>query len=306
MKGVEVIMIKEPTVLILGAGASVEYDFPLGRNLLLKICENASNKESTLFNSLIEFGFDKNEINKFSQSLLYSMQPSIDAFLEHRTEYIEIGKAAIACTLIPCEVPGNVGRKEKLGWYEYLFSYLNSSKKDFINNNLSIITFNYDRSLEYFLLRSIEHSFNSKEPESIELLSNIPIIYVHGSLGELANNSANHRKYEPTLDMGLLKKCIDSIHIIYEELQENEQLEKAHEELKRAEKVCFLGFGYHQTNIDRLKILEMEHLKTLHGSAHSIERAEQLALQRRMKGRIKLGYSSQGCLDYLKDHFVFE
>ena len=31
-------MITKPTVLILGAGASVDYDFPPGRKLLLDIC----------------------------------------------------------------------------------------------------------------------------------------------------------------------------------------------------------------------------------------------------------------------------
>ena len=91
-------MIRTPTVLVLGAGASMPYGFPSGQGL----------KEN-----IISFGAEvhkriehlprctQERFQEFQRELRYSSQSSVDAFLEHRPELVPLGKALIALAWIP-------------------------------------------------------------------------------------------------------------------------------------------------------------------------------------------------------------
>ena len=98
---------------------------------------------------------------EFTDAILKSGQPSVDPFLQRRSEFLGVGKVAIAFC------PDAFSREEKLyhpdphrggDWYEYLSVKLNSSFEEFGENKLSIITFNYDCSLEHYLLNSLINS----------------------------------------------------------------------------------------------------------------------------------------------------
>ena len=86
----------------------------------------------------------------FSQELHYS-RISVDAFLEHRPEYLQIGKLSIALCIMAHEHEKKLFNAQR-NWYDYLRIKLNSSFDEFGDNKLSIITFNYDRSIEHYLL----------------------------------------------------------------------------------------------------------------------------------------------------------
>ncbi|MDZ4341559.1 MAG: hypothetical protein U1E51_03875, partial [Candidatus Binatia bacterium] len=106
-------MIKKPTVLILGAGASIDYGFPLGRILITNLCGSLKSERDPYVKFLVSCGFDFGLITAFRESLEFSGQPSIDAFLENRVEFLDVGKAAIACDLIPAESEARFGRDAK-------------------------------------------------------------------------------------------------------------------------------------------------------------------------------------------------
>ncbi len=72
-------MIEVPTVLILGAGASNPYGFPLGWDLLKKMCEVLADERQRLFQQLKEYGHRADEISNFGYTLLRSGQQSVDA-----------------------------------------------------------------------------------------------------------------------------------------------------------------------------------------------------------------------------------
>jgi hypothetical protein len=65
-------MIKIPTVLILGAGASSPYGFPSGSTLRDQICANLSVRDSKTFLELRGSGFDMDEISQFRTDLIGS------------------------------------------------------------------------------------------------------------------------------------------------------------------------------------------------------------------------------------------
>lgn len=56
--------------------------------------------------------------------------------------------------------------------------------------------------------------------------------------------------------MKLLIKCVTGIEIMNEEPAIRPGIYKPREWIREAEKVCFLGFGYHPTNVRRLPIDE--------------------------------------------------
>ena len=118
-----------------------------------------------------------------------SAAPSIDSFLEHRGEDERyLGKLAIAYALIPFE------KEERLfdesSWYPILLNKLKFKFEDFEKNKLAFITFNYDRSLEHFLMTALSNQFKKTEQEIAEKIkenSNNSYIWVSlaGYLGKL-------------------------------------------------------------------------------------------------------------------------
>ena len=55
-------------------------------------------------------------------------------------------------------------------WYVYLFNQLGARKDDFNKNRISIITYNYDRSLEYFLFVALKFSYGISMAEALQNL----------------------------------------------------------------------------------------------------------------------------------------
>ena len=158
-------MITKPTVLILGAGASAPYGFPVGSRLRELILSRITDRVTLAHIGKLHNPRNvSNFLDSFKRSLL-----SIDAFLEHRQDYMEIGKACIAAILIPFEHPeylytqfsNDLNVKFLCSpWYAHLVRRLTATTDpgDFHNHALSVITFNYDRSFEYAMLQSLVHT----------------------------------------------------------------------------------------------------------------------------------------------------
>jgi len=91
-------MITRPTVLVLGAGASVPYGFPTGRELLIQITDdlNPRSGDTGLRVTLRTLPFSDEYISEFREDLVDSNQPSVDAFIENRPSFTDIGKTSIA------------------------------------------------------------------------------------------------------------------------------------------------------------------------------------------------------------------
>lgn len=144
-------MFDRETVLVLGAGASMPYDFPSGRGLLnLAVAQDSQDIQRYL-----EMGIDGAHVRQFVRALKHSGRQSIDAFLEGtRGEYDNIGKAMITALISEREDRNALFHRGKNeSWYAYLFDELTSRGVErFGENRLRIVTFNYDRSLEFFLV----------------------------------------------------------------------------------------------------------------------------------------------------------
>ena len=73
-------MIMTPTVLVLGAGASIDYGFPSGRILLTNLLGSLKKESNPYFKLLLECGFDPALIHEFREALDFSGQPQLMLF----------------------------------------------------------------------------------------------------------------------------------------------------------------------------------------------------------------------------------
>lgn len=248
-------MITDPTVLILGAGASADYGFPIGRQLLLDICRDAS-PGGQLFDLLgRRMEFPQGEIDRFREALQNSQAPSVDLFLENRKDFEEIGKLAIAATLIPYENYEAFLPIEKPRWYETLFGLMVQGGR-FEENRLSVITFNYDRSLEAFLFLALQNLHGLKPEDAEDRLRKIQIVHLYGALGDKLSPVDLERGYQPKLQGNWVTVAAQRIKIVHE-AQPGKEFEVAQKLLREAEEVVFLGFGFHPVNVQRLRLQEL-------------------------------------------------
>ncbi len=218
-------MIQIPTVLILGAGASRDYGYPSGAELRNLIVERLRNENSEDFKSLCLFINQPQKIPVFREALEYSGLSSVDAFLERRPNHIFIGKVAMAQVLITYEntqalfKPDKPDKPEKKSgkWYEYLLGMLDASQEEFPKNQLSVLTYNYgryDRSFEHFLITALKNNYDCGESEAAKLVKSIPIIHLHGNLGDLPfHGSKNERPYRSNVNLDNIKLATGNIKI---------------------------------------------------------------------------------------------
>jgi hypothetical protein len=157
-------MISRKTVLIPGAGASRPYLLPTGaelRDLLLQRNYNSILRSLELsgprqqsyidwYQELLRNHIEQEQIEDFRRRFAESEIVSIDRFLAFNPEFENIGRFMIAAILLNCERTPHL----KGDWYQILFNELTTEGPDIPADLLSVITFNYDRSLEWYLFRS--------------------------------------------------------------------------------------------------------------------------------------------------------
>lgn len=227
-------MISKPTVLVLGAGASAPYGFPTGEEFAKQVCDGLLVRQNAeLRGQLLQLGFQADELSCFRRRLRRSGQPSVDAFLEKKEnrDFRDIGKAAIACVLAAREDEGALYAAEpKEHWYAYLFQQMDrdAERETFHENKLSVVTFNYDRSVEHFLHNSLQNTYGMNDADTARLLQRITILHVYGQLGDHPYLGTGGRPYGDVVKPGGIKECMSAIRILPEDEESSPEFLKAH------------------------------------------------------------------------------
>lgn len=295
-------MISTPTVLVLGAGASQPCEYPTGAGLRDYIL--GGGLDSLKKEILLELNSSGINMKNFLFALKRARLPSIDSFLEHRRAFEQIGKIAITKAVVDMEIEDNLDTED---WYQYLFQHMFTSFDNFDENTLGIITFNYDRSLEYFLFLALRSVSGKSKKVCMKKLSSIPIIHVHGKVGNLPwEGGAYTRPYQSKIDATNIIKSSENIKIIHEtHADKDEEFVEARKLLASAEKVLFLGFGYHKENLARLKIDQLPD-GIASGTSYGMTDLERINCQRkRCLNKIRLtfpGAVNQKIHKFLREH----
>jgi len=305
-------VITKPTVFVLGAGASQPYGFPLGVQLVDQICAEISGVDPLLIGRLERLGHDRGHTHRFVNAMMAARPYSIDAFLETRREFREVGKAAIADVLLRAEANAK-GQQPMPGvdWYRYVlnkFLLLQNPKYFEVQaKRLTIVTFNFDRSFEYALFRGVRHGFEVDDESARNLVTEVRIHHVHGVLGEplwLYPDSENGTDYGAIDDalLGAVPKAVENIKIVDEEIAQA-VIEDVEAALRKAVHVYFIGFGFDIRNLTKLRTPDSVSKALVLGTAFEWTNSERLPVLRHFNS---LGHaitlSNVNAIDFVREH----
>lgn len=249
----------ERTCLLLGAGASAHLDFPLGRALKDAIVSELQKPDFRTKGAerlnIPQSVIEKSQPEELRDDLGFGGWKSPDAFLEQHPEHLELGKHLIASQLRSRE-DGNKLMLESRGWYNSILEFLTADSIDNIESQgLSIITFNYDRSVDHLIHRFFQRRYKMDVAHAWQLVTEkVPIIHLHGSLGDYPAIGYG----DNTSDTQDAAKAIK----IISEVENNEPaFSAAQQVLENAERIFIVGFGFAKQNMDRLNFFSEDTVK---------------------------------------------
>jgi hypothetical protein len=230
-------MIDRKTVFVLGAGAHMPYGFPDGARLINGMLElipsthNADSDFTTYLQAIFGNRVTPRQWVDFRTTLALSGHTSIDSFLAthaKRPGFTEIGKHAVAWQLLPKEFRHDWSRQAmgQHDWMTFLFQSMLSGCLDSVDalvtkNDVSFVTFNYDRCLEDFLCTRIAHTYHLSHTEAWQGAQKLKIVHVYGSLGEFDPFviEPQHRRglSQNVLAHGNVTQAANSIRLMYED-----------------------------------------------------------------------------------------
>lgn len=225
---------------MLGAGASNPYGFPLGRDLK----EYMSKRLKGFYNTLPKV--KDVDPYKVMRALDRSSGPTIDqciAYLapEQRPVAQNIMVRALSCA--------EAELREKVepwaDWYPEFFDLI-----DIVNRQppMKIVTFNYDRSLDWFFEEFPKYNTpHEARLEIAERIRAIEIIRPHGWMGPLKEISFGQVETQSAV-----QDAASNVLLISEAKQNSPEFERAYEAIRWAEQLVFIGFAFEATTIDKL------------------------------------------------------
>jgi len=265
-------------VFVLGAGASKDFGYPTGAELIKTI---VGYKHDSFFIKFMEgYGISGGDIGIFSDSLEGSGLNSIDAFLsrvlarkeKQPVDFEKIGRASITYAILFAEKASN---RQRLvfnfddNWYRHIFNFLNDGYEVLHNGRVRFITFNYDLSLEYYIgktyfFRNYIYSVTPEEQNAYsEFLDKIKILHLYGSAGKLyTKDSREYGTVDNLFDFykkHLFWRIAESIEIVRPDVSDKTQtiFKEVQRYLTEADYIFFLGFGFDSLNMERLGLHEV-------------------------------------------------
>lgn len=292
---------------MLGAGASEPYGLPLGAQLKAYILDRYNTDTGQTIHLLNTTPFVRHQIDNFVNALRYSGLSSVDAFLECRPEFTDIGKAMMGIELLFGEIHERLWQPVN-NWLTYLYGYMvGNSLEEFAKNQVSFVTFNYDRCVEHFLFVSLKNSFGRSDEETARVVKKFNVVHLHGRLGhlpwqegksaiEFGDNQIDVRK------MNIVTKEIKVVHEDHELDGRDADFALAHVMLVNARRVYLMGFGFGARNIQRLK-LETLAPHVFEGTAYGLTDKEREDCRTSSGGKVHL--RPYQCIDFMRQYVDF-
>jgi hypothetical protein len=138
-------------------------------------------------------------------------------------------------------------------WYHYLLDHMLTGS--FEDNQLAVVTFNFDRSFERALYRVLRANFTGDEEDIRRRCASVPIVHIHGRLGPpdwLELDTAGARPYNGNdLTAQQLEACAEKIRLVTDEI-DPAVTATTRQLLSEASTIYFLGFSYHPLNLAKL------------------------------------------------------
>jgi hypothetical protein len=279
-------MLRFKTLFVLGAGTSAEMHFPIGSELTRKIAGKLR-RDSTDPNRLADHDihavlidhvrrtppgtspiYDLTDYLKAASQIAQAMPlaNSIDSYLDdHKSDpCIQLcGKLAIVKAItdqenssaVDFDAGGGMLNLNSLAstWYGQFWQFLIRSgvtREDLLQSlfsNVAVITFNYDRSLEHFLVQAI-HTYYP-QADANEVFKKLTLFHPYGTVGPWLEG-AEHQPFSEVVSPDKLLRLAQRIQTYTDKSAHAEELKRVVSEA--AEVMVFLGFGYNDANLKLL------------------------------------------------------
>jgi hypothetical protein len=271
-------VINRKTVLIIGAGASAEFNMPLGSQLIKRVANAVTEtrwenepEAGSLLEQMRACLYDDRADRlyklgpKLAEVAVKSKLPSMDEVLHFLADadVVYLGKLAISYEIMKAERESHLHlatsfHKERFigiidqSWAnEFLGLALSGGRRQDLSNlfaNVTVIDFNYDRVLPQYLYRALQRNLAIPEDDAAECVKNLSILHPYGSLGKLEWEAE-----KDTLPFGSseghLADVANRIRTYTEETQDRERRVQIQNAIDAAHVIIVVGFGYHRQNI---------------------------------------------------------
>lgn len=309
-------MLRNETVFVIGAGASYEYGLPIGTGLAQEISRKLdfrfnhysspsgrgrSSGDDHLFESFRRTFKDEGQHFQQAGWIIRDgivLANSIDDFLDvhqHDDRIVRLGKAAIAKCILEAErssrlhftlrhandsidFAGNANT-----WLVKLMKLLDRglrlADRASIFDQCSFVVFNYDRCIEHFFTHALSRFYKIDQTESRQIVEKARIYHPYGLPGPLSG-------YPNSVTFGADRadwcKLGDQIKT-YTESVETGEIRQA---IENAEQIVFLGFAFHDQNMQLLADSGSLKRKLVIGTAYGRSKSDVAIIRSQIHGWI--------------------
>ena len=273
-------MFSQPIVFVVGAGASDEFGLPVGSQLVASIAlalnfnRDASGNllgHQAFFDLLgSKYGQDAGQYHRAATELATKVTEfdSIDEALHWfsaRPDIVSLGKASIVREILAAERRSDIfnalnAANDANTWLPSFLSVVigSQTREQAVKaafQNVTIINFNYDRTIEHFLLARLQSKFGLNTDEAEGAISTLKIIRPYGSVGPLPWQDTDGVSFGAELggDHQKLFALADNVRTYTEQNVTATIRSDVQSAITAARIIVFLGFGYHQTNMILLR-----------------------------------------------------
>jgi hypothetical protein len=313
-------MISRPTVFVIGAGARLAEEFPLGSELIdmlrQSLSELPANSRNSVGNPDLQLAIEniaspnggptKSELEEAAKRLVKTMSGSvysIDNLIHSHSNdsaFAIVAKLAIAQCIANCErksglrlddgVKFNARCIPKSYWLNTLATYLfRGSSLDNLFSNVKFISFNYDRCIEQGLRIATANYFDLTDDQCAAINDNLEVLHPYGDLGQLSfSNSASGGQFGARVSSAQVLEMSKRLRT-FTEGSENEQKSKISAVINWAERIVFLGFGFIDLNVGLLGKAQSRSSKLIYGTAYNMSESNVDIVYRNIKAQLDGG-----------------
>lgn len=241
------------------------------------------------------------ELRRFIASNM-DLSESIDNFLHTHSEdprIVAIGKTAIAACILEAErgshltpPPKDVYPMTKWNGESWLRRFCTMAMTGILKSqvssafeNLTLVTFNYDRCIELYLVDQIKAYLGIDEAAACEIVDAIEIIHVYGKVGRLPWQSGKG----PDVPFGakphpeLLNAVSKEIRTFTERLDQDDTHHRIEAAISMAELIVFSGFSFGTSNWEFLQNARPGPRKVAIAGVYKVSEPNQANIQQRLQ-----------------------
>lgn len=276
------------TVFVVGAGASNEIGLPLGNDFKndvaqalafdFDIFEHPIKGDIQIYSAIKEYIKQSEDSPGMDAYLQACMQiitstpgaTSIDSLIDQHKNNNQIrlcGKLSIVRLILKAEnssplyldpdIPGDTLDLERFEntWYLPFLRFLGQGIQfdglaDRLND-ITLVVFNYDRCIEQFLHEAIKVQYGVDSETVANALSSLQIIHPYGEVGRFIRQNAKMSvRFGSDKVESRLLEISNEIRTYTEQLTDHEVVDEIRNTISQADKIVFLGFAFHQQNLD--------------------------------------------------------